>query len=206
MSQSISLRVISGTDDDGATHWRARFAVIDRALRREGLPGFQEPETGPLPKVGNASMPYDWIWRLRRAVAYAIEDQTKLPDFKPAKTAAEEDILSNATSDMSSHLISTWTTDTIFVPVDFQFPIPLSEDGSIEGYVSSTHGLLAELHLVAPLLGIQFAPDGSLSRDEVSRIMAERGAGPKGPERAAWLVLFALGRAGIESRTALVFH
>jgi hypothetical protein len=206
MSQYISINYPWATEDEGRAAFEEVLAQINDTLAHAGYPVFRERASyTPSRTFDAASVPSDWVWRLRRAASYAVERQPLVPWEKRSK-AADDTIMEDAASTFSSHLIGDWGQSSVFVPVDFPDPLFLKEGGPRQGFATSTQGLVRDLLLTAPLLGIRVEADGTVREDTLAVIAREKGRGLHGPERYAWWVLYVLARDSIALGTAIVFH
>lgn len=199
-------------DEEGAEWAEQMFAAANKYLAAQGLPGWSEPETLPAelgmrPHVG--SFPYSFLHYLRRAYAYAVE----YPDSELAPTGGElsredDSVIDDAMSMLSSHLLCHSDAEGLYVPVDFDEPLFADPEDEVPGggMLGSSQGLLAELRLVAPAIGIALT-DGELGDDEAARLFeaAQDDAHPWCREYCVFGALWEAARVSIEHHTAIVF-
>ena len=104
-----------------------------------------------------------------------------------------------------SHLVTAAESAGIFVPVPFAAPLEVPDGSTIPTLdVGSSHVLLLELELVAPLIGLVIR-NGRLDDAQYERVFGEDSwSTPHGFERQAWLLMHECGVASVADRSALV--
>jgi hypothetical protein len=213
VSLAISVGILAGgpnADPDVAASDREALQHVNRTLAENDLPLHEEPESLPeFPYRGQLiSFPYEWLFRLQRAVAFA----RRAPgEFRPleygADPAKDRRLQDEWNTYIDSHLICHSYSEGFYVPIDFGHPLVDSrkEDG-LPGLIlgSSVRGL-AELMRTAPLLSIPLK--AGVLTDENAKVLAEEPdeAHPYWIERKAWFALFEPFRHSVEYKCAVVF-
>ncbi|GAA3055753.1 hypothetical protein GCM10020000_42560 [Streptomyces olivoverticillatus] len=132
------------------------IAAYDKALGEAGLPpvpvfGYMPGLSGDVAPV--AGFDYDALHFLRRAYLLDLCGLAVTP-VDELGGDYEQLLEMFTTTAQQSHLVWHYDHAGAYVPVDFAHP--LSNDELLEGGgpLGSSHGLLRELHAVAPVLGI----------------------------------------------------
>jgi len=179
-------------DPEEAEYFHEELALVNALLADEGLPAHREPE--PFEDSGCrqhlASFPGDFLDRLRRAYACACTGGP-LP-WEEEETAELYELVEEAASEWGAHLLCHSGCEGYFLPRDFPTPLEDAQRRGIAGgNVGSCAGLLRELAMVAPALGIRLE-GGQLSDAEAARVYAAstRKEGPCWREQVAWLALW----------------
>ncbi|MEU1216498.1 hypothetical protein ACFYSH_26505 [Streptomyces sp. NPDC005791] len=190
------------------------IAVYDKALTEAGLPpvpvyAYMPGLTGDVAPV--AGFDYDALHFLRRAYLLQLSGLAVTPvdelggDYEQLLEMFEQ-------SAQESHLVWHYDHAGAYVPVDFARP--LSGDQLLEGSgpLGSSHGLLRELELVAPSLGIDPAnppaaplpPAGPTSLEEPAAPVPYDGS-PFSRERHVWLGLHAAATRSLAQGSMIIF-
>jgi hypothetical protein len=197
-------------DEEGAGWLRDDLMKVNAVLANNGLPPHVEPETLLVARSRADLMgyPYSFIHYLRRVQAYCLAD----PGWSFIPAPADWDRHPDAILDaelalMRSHLICHSDAEGHYLPIDF--PQPLFDPGRAEGIsgglLGSSQGLMRELVVLAPVLGVTVAA-GQLSDGEARRVNGVIGQdGPWERELIAWLSLFEAARLSIAHKTAISF-
>jgi hypothetical protein len=213
MGLSVSVGTLADLkkhDPEGADWLREDLQRAQQLLQSHGAGGWQEPEElGELrlrPHV--SSFPYSFLHYLRRAYAWAVE-RPGTP-LEPAEDLSVEDeqLIDVASAGMDSHLLCHSDAEGFYVPVDLREPLFDVEDKGVPGgVVGSSQGLLRELQRVAPMLGIQLGPQGTLADEEAQHVHEEsmQEGQPFFREKLVWLALYECAQASVTHRTALCF-
>ncbi|MEU9994380.1 hypothetical protein ACGFYP_09885 [Streptomyces sp. NPDC048370] len=176
------------------------IAAYDKALTASGLPtvpvyAYMPGLSGDVAPI--AGFDYDALHFLRRAYLLQL---CGLPVEPVGELGGDYEQLLEMfeSAAQQSHLVWHYDHAGAYVPVDF--PAPLSSDELLEGGgpLGSSHGLLRELELVAPAIGIDPAnppapplpPERPTSLEEPARPIAYDDS-PFARERHVWLGLHA---------------
>ncbi|GAA2604208.1 hypothetical protein [Streptomyces axinellae] len=193
------------------------IATYDRALTEAGLPtvpvfGYMPGLSGDVAPV--AGFDYDALHYLRRAYLLLASGLEVTPvgelggDYEQLLEMFEQ-------TAQQSHLVWHYDHAGAYIPVDF--PAPLADDELLEGGgpLGSSHGLLRELHLVGPHLGINPdnpppAPAAPLRPTDLDEPAASAAIGyedgtPFGRERHVWLSLHAAATRSLAQGSMIVF-
>jgi hypothetical protein len=206
-----TLSWLNTEDQDGATWFKENLAGINAVLREHGLPDHVEPEQispAPKPRAELMGFPYSFVHYLRRVYAYAMAQPgwTYTAPVVVDYSLQDDAVVDDEYSLMRSHLMCHSDAEGFYVPVDF--PDPLFDDGSnriLGGMLGSSYGLMRELVVIAPTIGIKLDGD-KLTDDEAARINAMiDGEHALDKELVVWLALFEAARLSIEHRTAISF-
>lgn len=190
-------------DPEGAEWIASDLAALNALLAAEGLPAHHEPETFEgqlLPHIG--SFPYSFLHYLRRAFSHTRSGRPPLEpapaDFDPG---TDPHIDEELTLFMSSHLCCHSDVEGYYLPIDFHDVLYGDIPG---GMVGSSHALLRELLVVAPLLAIPLT--GTTISEATAQELARTGDDhPYHRERIVWGALFANALASIEHGSAIRF-
>ncbi|UNO41166.1 hypothetical protein [Streptomyces sp. MST-110588] len=190
------------------------IAAYDAALTEAGLPpvpvfSYMPGLSGDVAPV--AGFDYDALHFLRRAYLLQICGLEVTPvdelggDYEQLLEMFE-------TTAQQSHLVWHYDYAGAYVPVDF--PFPLANDELLErgGPLGSAHGLLRDLGLVAPAIGIDPAnppaapapPVRPTSLEERASVEPAE-AGPFARERHVWLGLHAAATRSLGQGSMIVF-
>ncbi|MEV5508979.1 hypothetical protein [Streptomyces orinoci] len=190
------------------------IAAYDKALGDAGLPPV--PVFGYVPGLSGGVAPvaafdYDALHFLRRAHLLNLCGLSVTPvdelggDYEQLLEMFEP-------TAQQSHLVWHFDHAGAYVPVDFAHPLSNEEllDGG--GPLGSSHGLLRELHQVAPVLGIDPdnppAPPAAPDRPTTLEERAAPGPDEDGPfarERHVWLGLHAAATRSLAQGSMIVF-
>ena len=197
-------------DAEGAEWLHESFAKVNEVLAENGLPTHEEPEQLPAmeSRAGIGSYPYSFLHYLRRFFARATGD----PDWTPTpvrdgEDPAEDPVLDQEMSMMSSHLLCHSDCEGFYLPLDFEEVIfdDADEDRIPGAMLGSSFRLMDELLEVAPKLGIRL-DNGRLADAEADRINAAYEAEEEFRiEKTVWISLFEAARLSIEYKTAICF-
>jgi hypothetical protein len=213
MGLAISVGVLAcgpDADPDGVEWNREGFRHVNRVLAAHGLPPHEEPECLPdFPYRGQMiSFPYEWLFYLHRAVAFARQ----APDqFCPVQDGdnprKDKRVQDEWYTYIDSHVVCHSYCEGFYVPIDFDVPLVDSrKKNGLPGLIlgSSVRGL-QELVRTAPLLGIPL--EGQVLSDEAARSIATEPdeSHPYWIERKVWLSLFEAFRHSVEYKCAVVF-
>ncbi|MCP3138608.1 hypothetical protein [Pyxidicoccus xibeiensis] len=180
-------------------------------LEKEGQPVHEEPESfGNIkPRKHVSSFPYSYLHSLRRYYAHVRETNKPPRPLKQGEDPAGDPLVDELTSILDSHLLCHSDSEGFYVPVEFSDPI--FQDSGLPQMpgemLGSSQGLLQELRLLAPHLGVKLDGNGALSDAEASRLDTA-GKDSKAPfsiEKRVWLALFENARVSVEGKTALCF-
>ncbi|TVL92551.1 hypothetical protein [Streptomyces sp. SAJ15] len=190
------------------------IAVYDRALSASGLPpvpvfGYMPGLSGDVAPV--AGFDYDALHLLRRAYLLQLCGLAVTPVDELGGDYEQLLEMFESTA-KQSHLVWHYDHAGAYVPVDFA--APLSSDELLEGGgpLGSSHGLLRELHAVAPALGIDpgnppaapTPPPRPTSLEEPAAPISYD-AGPFARERHVWLGLHAAATRSLGQGSMIVF-
>lgn len=207
MRQCACVQYIGAmSDPEGERHWWRVFDAINKLLREYGHPWHDERAakwTGS--RRPTIDVPVAWMWRLRRAAAYAMDGATLLPMLDANDAGNDDEILGDELSVFRSHLISLSGEQGVYVPIPFAAPISIPRGSIIPGeYLVSSPLLARELESIAPLIGIEMR-EGVITDALFASILEENPfAVAHGPERRAWLMMHDGARRSIDGRSALV--
>ncbi|MGF1427035.1 hypothetical protein [Kitasatospora sp. LaBMicrA B282] len=214
MGLSITVGLLDSQarhDADGLAYHRGAFARLSKALAVGGI-DWHEPEISDPPAVAAvaAGFPYSFLTHLRRVFVLAGRGEPLTPAAETDDRQYERDCekIQDEASVLASHLLCHADNSGYYVPVDFAAPLFLSPEAGVDGYgmVGSTQQLLAELARVAPSLGIDLAPDGTLSAATESALADFDPDTPFAMERFTWYQLHRACRASLDGGQAIVFH
>jgi hypothetical protein len=195
-------------DEGQAEHAREGIREINRILAANGLPPHVEPER--LPPFHDRSKAlgfpsYSMIHYLRRAVAFALNAPAQFTPVTEEEDPSEHPLVEDEVYMLRSHLICHSDCGGFYAPVDFEEPLfDDREDTVIAGILGSSQRAIAELVLVAPLLGIRLM-NGTLPDSVAGEINGERD-GPLSTERYVWLKLFETFRRSVEQGAVVTFE
>ncbi|MEV0846346.1 hypothetical protein AB0J21_10800 [Streptomyces sp. NPDC049954] len=190
------------------------IATYDQALGAAGLPpvpvyAYMPGLSGDVAPV--AGFDYDALHFLRRAYLLKLCGLEVSPvdelggDYEQLLEMFEP-------TAQQSHLVWHYDHAGAYVPLDF--PVPLANDELLEGGgpLGSSHGLLRELELVAPVLGIDPAnPPAAPAPPAGPTGLEERAApvvqddGPFARERHVWLGLHTAATRSMAQGSMIVF-
>lgn len=189
------------------------LAVYDRALGEAGLPtvpvyGYMPGLSGEVAPV--AGFDYDALHLLRRAYLLLTCGLEVTPVDQLGSDYEQLLEIFEPTA-QQSHLVWHYDHAGTYVPVDFAAPLSNEELLEGGGPLGSSHGLLRELHTVAPSLGIDpanppsppAAPSGPTALEEPAA-PAEEG-GPYARERHVWLGLHAAATRSLAQGSMILF-
>lgn len=193
------------------------ISSYDRALAGAGLPpvpvlGYMPGLSGDVAPV--AGFDYDALHLLRRAhllqlCGLSVEPVDDLGgDYEQLLEMFE-------TTAQQSHLVWHYDHAGAYVPVDFPHPLTTEELLAGGGPLGSSSGLLRELEMVAPVLGIDPAnpppappaPTHPTELEEPATYgpSAGPGSGPFARERHVWLGLHAAATRSLAQGSMIVF-
>lgn len=201
------LRSVAG-DAEGVAYFRDAFDALAAALARAGHPGWREPDVArPRRRPAIDSFPYSFLHYLRRAYALVLRGRPVTP-VAGRLTEADEELILDETSMLSSHLLCHSDTAGYYVPLALGDPLFLDEGERVAGggMVGSSRALLAELRQVAPAIGVRLEPDGSLSDAEARRLYDTADDHPFSREQTVWLTLHEACVDSLATGAAIVFH
>lgn len=198
-------------DKEGAEWLRKSFRAVNAHLEKEGQPAHEEPKTpGEFkPRKHVSSFPYSYLHHLRRYYAHVRETEKPPRPLARGKDPAEDPLVFDLTSMLDSHLLCHSDSEGFYVPVEFADPI-FQDDGlpPLPGeMLGSSQGLLQELRLLAPHLGVKLDKNGALPDAEALKLYTA-GNDSKDSfaiEKLVWLALFENARVSVEAETALCF-
>jgi hypothetical protein len=190
------------------------LAEYDRALADAGLPPV--PVYAYMPGISGEVAPvagfdYAALHLLRRAHLLRLSGLPLTPveeldgDYQQLLEMFED-------AAQASHLVWHFDHAGAYVPLDFAQPLVTEELLAGGGPLGSSHGLLRELHAVAPTLGIDPdlppppppPPPHPTSLEEPAALPAY-GEGPYARERHAWLGLHAAATRSLAQGSMIVF-
>lgn len=213
MGLAIGVGMLAQNRDDDperADRMRRDLALINDVLAERGLAVHDEPDQFDEPLETRASVtsfPYSWLHHLRRFAAHVLRDPRWVPyPVEPGEDPAEDPVLRQMYSRMSSHLLCHSDSEGYYVPVDFDDLI-VDEDHQITGgVVGSSFRLREELLELTEQLEIE-VEDGRLTDDVADEVSKQRPTSvPFAIERLVWLALWEAARLSAEHRTAIVFY
>ncbi|MEV5598159.1 hypothetical protein [Streptomyces sp. NPDC052496] len=190
------------------------IAVYDQALTEAGLPpvpvfSYMPGLSGDVAPV--AGFDYDALHFLRRAYLLRICGLEVTPvdelggDYEQLLEMFE-------TTAQESHLVWHYDHAGAYVPVDFPHPLATDELLAGGGPLGSAHGLLRDLELVAPTIGIDPAnPPAAPQPPSRPTTLEERVEGlplddsPFARERHVWLGLHAAATRSLGQGSMIVF-
>lgn len=190
------------------------LAAYDQALTEAGLPpvpvfSYMPGLSGDVAPV--AGFDYDALHFLRRAYLLQICGLAVAP-VDELGSDYEQLLEMFETTAQESHLVWHYDHAGAYVPVDF--PHPLANDELLEGGgpLGSSHGLLRELEVVAPAIGIDPAnPPAAPTPPTRPTTLEERAGtssdddGPFARERHVWLGLHAAATRSLGQGSMIVF-
>ncbi len=200
-----------GDEPDEAQNMRRDLDLINEMLRTRDLPEHHEPEQLDQPLITRASVtsfPYSWLHYLRRFAAHVMRDAKWVPyPVEPGEDPAQDPVLRQLYTKMSSHLLCHSDREGYYLPVDFDDLI-LDKDHQITGgVVGSSHRLRDELKTLTHQLEIELEDQERLSDDVAESLSRQRPTDvPFATERLVWLALWEAARLSIERDTAIVFY
>lgn len=193
------------------------IATYDRALTDAGLPtvpvfGYMPGLSGDVAPV--AGFDYEALHYLRRAYLLLAAGLEVTPvgelgnDYEQLLEMFEQ-------TAQQSHLVWHYDHAGSYIPVDFTAPLYDDELRAGSGPLGSSHGLLRELQLVGPHLGIDPgnpppAPAAPLRPTDLDEPAASAAIGyddgtPFGRERHVWLGLHAAATRSLAQGSMIVF-
>ncbi|GAA4677120.1 hypothetical protein GCM10023347_34450 [Streptomyces chumphonensis] len=192
------------------------IAAYDKALHQAGLPpvpvhGYMPGLSGDVAPV--AGFDYDALHLLRRAYLLHLHGLQVTPVDSLGSDYEQLLEMFEATA-KQSHLVWHYDHAGAYVPLDFAAPLTGGELMEWGGPLGSGHGLLRELHAVAPVLGIDPdnpppAPPPPAGPTELSEPAAapppELAEGPFARERHVWLGLHAATTRSLAQGSMIVF-
>ncbi|WP_431782040.1 hypothetical protein [Streptomyces chumphonensis] len=192
------------------------IAAYDKALHQAGLPpvpvhGYMPGLSGDVAPV--AGFDYDALHFLRRAYLLHLHGLQVTPVDSLGSDYEQLMEMFEATA-KQSHLVWHYDHAGAYVPLDFAAPLTGGELMESGGPLGSSHGLLRELHAVAPVLGIDPdnpppAPPPPAGPTELSEPAAapppELAEGPFARERHVWLGLHAATTRSLAQGSMIVF-
>jgi hypothetical protein len=195
-------------DAEGAEWFEQKVALVNELLVAEGLPPHVEPRVvGAAEKRSHvSSFPYSFLHYLRRAFARLREGLAVTPVPEGADPTADPAI-ADASSTFDSHLLCHSDCEGYYVPIAFDDVIFDPDDRGLPGgMLGSSQRLLAELHEVAPAIGIELQ-HGVLSDAQAAALApsANEDSHPLWHERLVWLALYENARVSIANQTMIVF-
>ncbi|WP_030898669.1 hypothetical protein [Streptomyces sp. NRRL F-5126] len=197
------------------TPFSEEIAVYDKALGEAGLPPV--PVFAYMPGLSGdvapaAGFDYDALHLLRRAYLLQVCGLELTPVGELGSDYEQLLEMFESTA-QQSHLVWHFDHAGAYVPVDF--PAPLSNDQLLEGGgpLGSTQGLLRELELVAPSIGIDprnpppapLPPAAPTTLEERATTGGGDGGGPFERERHVWLGLHAAATKSLGQGSMIVF-
>jgi hypothetical protein len=130
-----------------------------------------------------------------------------MPTGEEGLTNEDENVIEDAGSMLSSHLLCHSDAEGFYVPVSFSEPLfDVDDIGIPGGMLGSSYALLDELREVAPAIDIDLK-DGELTDGEADRLY-EVGCDDAHPwtrEYVVFLALWEAAKASIAHKTAIVF-
>ena len=175
-------------DPEGSEGLEKDLDRLNTVLRQFGLPTHAEPRELPeLEYESVVSFPYSFLHYARRMYA-------RLRRGKAAEPVAGDDLSPDDDTDIDavsslqdSHLLYHSDCDGYYVPIDFERP--LFDEEITGGAVGSTQGLLREINLIAPLIGIELV-DGEPTVAALEALRAFDESHPFHIERVVWHTVF----------------
>lgn len=194
-------------DVEGAQWFRTSLKPVNELLVSNGFDPHDEPESVPaMPVSGIGSFPYSYLHYLRRAYARVLNDAPVTP-LEEGANAAADSYIEDEVCMLSSHLLCHSDAEGLYVPIDMPDPLfDTDEPGVAGGMLGSSQGLLRELAVVAPAIGIDLDDEGRVTDETASSINDDPEDHPLHIERLVWLTLHLAGRHSVEHGTAIVFH
>lgn len=191
------------------------LASYDRALEEAGLPPV--PVFGYMPGLAGEVAPvagfdYTALHLLRRAYLLWACGLELSPVEEPGGDYEQLLEMFDQTA-QQSHLVWHYDHAGTYVPVDFPTPLTNEELLSGGGPLGSSHGLLRELELVAPSLGIDPTnppappdpPTGPTTLEEPANAPAPEPAEPYARERHVWLGLHTAATRSLAQGSMILF-
>ncbi|MFD7923294.1 hypothetical protein ACFV3R_29230 [Streptomyces sp. NPDC059740] len=190
------------------------LAAYDKALAEAGLPpvpvlGYMPGLSGDVAPV--AGFDYDALHLLRRAYLLHVSGLAVTPvdelggDYEQLLEVFE-------TAAQQSHLVWHYDHAGTYVPVDFPHPLANDELLAGGGPLGSSHGLLRELQLVAPAIGLDAANPPVAPEPPLRPTALEERAttvplddGPFVRERHVWAGLHAAATRSLGQGSMIVF-
>lgn len=190
------------------------IARYDKALGAAGLPpvpvhGYMPGLSGDVAPI--AAFDYDALHFLRRAYLLRLQCLEVAPvgelggDYEQLLEMFE-------TTAQQSHLVWHYDHAGAYVPLDFPYPVVSDELLESGGPLGSAHGLLRELHYVAPTIGIDPANPPALPTPPTRPTELEERAmapsyddSPFARERHVWLGLHAAATRSLGQNSMIMF-
>jgi hypothetical protein len=181
MSVGVFMGIRAAYTDAAQNFARAYLDAINRALRKAGLPDYQDPDTPPnvytKSRFGRSALDHHSAGSLVELAQFAVSQQHPV----------------------HLQLIAANPYRISFVPTEFAAPLPTDYSEAIGGlqvriWVGSVHALLGELRKLAQPLGIplrgEHLPDDVAERINDLQPLADNDDGSLAEdERTAWLLL-----------------
>lgn len=202
MGLGVEVGVLSDMlvhDPEGASWFNDELTGMNEVLKDKGLPVHREPRRLPdFTLRGVMGFPYNFVHHLRRAYVFAKRGEPAPDgDLAPAHVdaVAEEENLD------ASHLLCHSDSEGYYVPIEFA---PIIDDRVPGEVLCSTQGLLAELLVTAPALGIALE-DGAPTAAAVDALMDLQESQPHYREKLVWFAFYEACRVSIEHKALIVF-
>lgn len=210
MALAVSVGAVAemlSIDEEAAAEHRALLDQLSAALADKGV-DWREPDDTAVPPMGPhlAGFPYSCLHQLRRVLVLLRLGEPVTPVSSDEELDRDEHKINDVTSQLDSHLLCHSDCEGFYVPVDFGDPLFLDEHRVPGGgVVGSSHGLLKDLLLCAPPLGISL-DDGALTTVEAERLLDLPDDADFAIESMVWLTLYEACRVSIDSGHAIVFQ
>lgn len=179
------------------------FDRLNAVLRQFGLPTHTEPRDLPeLEYESVVSFPYSFLHFARRMYARLRLGKPAEPVVGGDLSAEDDTDIESVSSLQDSHLLYHSDCDGYYVPIDFERP--LLDEEITGGAVGSTQGLLREINLIAPLIGIELA-GGEPTAAALEALRAFDESHPFHIERVVWHTVFENCKFSLKHRSIIAF-
>lgn len=214
MGLAIELNILGQLqetgDDEGKSHFKSEFELVNLALAANGIDAHAEPE-GILEFKKMApfdSFPYAFVHCLRSALAFSRNGGSKERYIK--ENAAENDhnefVEIEILERLDSHVICHSDCEGYYLPIDFEEVIFAEDDYDFAGgMLCSSNQAMKELESCADFIGILIGENGDLSKEVHYQNSPDFEEDPFFRERMVWLCLYDAARLSIELKSAIVF-
>ena len=197
-------RSVGGFGHQLQHEFRHELQRLNRTLQSNGLQPHIEPEILELPRFRafDSGMPYSYMYFLQRAYAYSIRGaKLQFAESEYDSGALDDPVWEEEHRLRQSHLVCHVSGPGYCVPQDFSKVILINPYVSPTGAIGSSHRLLHELTVLAPMLGIDLQGH-ELSQETVDSINTDEDDLFR--ERFAWLVLYDAAWMSVKYKTLIV--
>lgn len=197
--------VLAPWNIDGPEERAEHEAELDLAndmLRAHGLPLHTEPVD--VPKLQHKSM---WFMGLGHVIHLQYACCRMFAGESARTPGVDEDCQAlmqpyrNGPAALS-HLATQCAYGGIFLPMEFERPIPAFE--LVYGNIASTPRLISELTRLAPLIGVDLQ-NGVLPEKEIQRLQRDKRGQPFDSEQSGWFHLWETANHSFKYKSALWF-